>query len=64
MPSRILIDFLEEESRDIILGGDYKLEIDIKGILNQKLFACQSLDSFTRRSFEIGVIEEALVEKL
>ena len=37
-PDEIPTDSLQEESRDIILGGDYQLEMEVKGSLNSRMF--------------------------
>ena len=62
-PDEIPTDSLQEESRDIILGGDYQLEMEVKGSLNSRMFLRQTMES-TRRSFEIGLVEEVLEERL
>jgi hypothetical protein len=59
----VVTDQLEGESCDIIIGSDYKLDIEVKGLLNRKMFIRESLSGYTRRSFEIGAIEEILIEK-
>lgn len=60
----VYTDQLESESRHIIIGGDYKLEIEIKATLNKRMLLRQSMDGYSRRSFAISVIDELVSQRL
>jgi hypothetical protein len=60
----VVTDELEYESRAAIIGGDFKLEIEVKAYIGRALVLRQSLNEFTRRDFEIGIVEEPVAEKV